>query len=143
MEYISTLSKCLIEESNAMHGDNWVLQENNSPVHTGKAVKRWKSDFVHLRIYWPPNSPDLAPIENLWAVLKRRLLVQHPKTVDQLKQSIQDIWESFDPDFLRPLCCSMPRRIKLCLKNKGKKLITRVTSSQFRIPLKDMYINFV
>ena len=58
--------------------------------------------------------------------------MQHPKTVDQLKQSIQDIWESFYPDFLRPFCCSKPRRIKLCLKNKGKKII-RVSSSQFRI----------
>ncbi|KAI6660608.1 hypothetical protein LOD99_10385 [Oopsacas minuta] len=101
--YISTLRECLIEEANAKYGDSWVLQEDNSPVHTGRAAKEWKTEFVPLRIDWPPNSPDLAPIENLWAVLKRRLIVLHPKTVSQLKQAIQDIWATFDPDFLRSL----------------------------------------
>ena len=120
--YISTLSECLIEEAKGKYGESWVLQEDNSPVHTGKATKGWKAEFVPLRIDWPPNSPDLAPIENLWAVLKRRLLVRHPKTIDQLKESIREIWESFDPEFLRPFCSSMPKRIQLCLKNKGKKI---------------------
>ncbi|KAI6648132.1 hypothetical protein LOD99_11941 [Oopsacas minuta] len=119
--YISTLRECLIEEANAKYGDSWVLQEDDSPVHTGRAAKGWKTEFVPLRIDWPPNSPDLAPIENLWAVLKRRLIVLHPKTVSQLKQAIQDIWATFDPDFLRPFCTSMLKRIRLCLDNAGKK----------------------
>ena len=120
--YISTFSECLIEEAKGKYGESWVLQEDNSPVHTGKATKGWKAEFVPLRIDWSPNSPDLVPIENIWAVLKRRLLVRHPKTIDQLKESIREIWESFDPEFLRPFCSSMPKRIQLCLKNKGKKI---------------------
>ncbi|KAI6651882.1 Tc1like transporase [Oopsacas minuta] len=70
----------------------------------------------------PPNSPDLAPIENLWGVLKRRLMVRAPKTVEQLKKGIIEIWQSFDPEFIRPFCFSMEKRIKLCLKNKGGKI---------------------
>ena len=62
--YISTLNGYLIEQAKALYGSEWTLQEDNSPVHTGKAAKAWKSEFVPLRIDWPPNSPDLAPIEN-------------------------------------------------------------------------------
>ena len=63
--YISTLNGYLIEQARALYGQNWVLQEDNSPIHTGKTAKGWKSEFVPLRIDWLPNSPDLAPIENL------------------------------------------------------------------------------
>ncbi|KAI6657857.1 hypothetical protein LOD99_599 [Oopsacas minuta] len=109
--YISTLREYLIEEANAKYGDSWVFREDNSPVHTGRAAKGWKTEFVPLRIDWPPNSPDLAPIENLWAVLKRRLIVLHPKSVSHLKQAIQDIWATFDPDFLVPFALQCPKEL--------------------------------
>ena len=63
--YIDTLNECLVTQANALYGNDWYLQEDNIPVHTGKAAKAWKSEFVPLRIDWPPNSPDLAPIENI------------------------------------------------------------------------------
>ena len=37
--YISTLNGHLIEQARALYGQNWVLQEDNSPIHTGKAAK--------------------------------------------------------------------------------------------------------
>ncbi|KAI6647064.1 hypothetical protein LOD99_8901 [Oopsacas minuta] len=122
LRYISTLNEYLIEQANALYGNVWILQEDNSPVHTGKVAKAWKSQFVPHRINWPPNSPDLAPIENLCGVFKRRLMVRAPKTVEQLKKGIIEIWQSFDPEFIRPFCLSMEKRIKLCLKNKGGKI---------------------
>ena len=35
--YKKVLNECLIQEANALYGNQWVLQEDNNPVHTGKA----------------------------------------------------------------------------------------------------------
>ena len=89
--YIDTLDECLVSQANALYGNEWYLQEDNSLVHTGKASQAWKSEFVPSRIDWLPNSPDLAPIENLWCVMKSRFIVRNPKTVSKLREVIQEI----------------------------------------------------
>ena len=35
--YKKVLNECLIQEANALYGNQWVLQEDNNPVHTRKA----------------------------------------------------------------------------------------------------------
>ena len=67
--YKTVLNECLIHEASAFYGNQWVLQEDNSPIHTGKAARAWKQEFVPHQIDWPSNSPDLNPIENPWAVM--------------------------------------------------------------------------
>ena len=73
-------------------------------------------------IDWLPNSPDLAPIGNLRAVLKSGLMIRALITVEQLRTGILEIWQSFEPEFIRPFCMSMDKRIDLCLNNRGRKI---------------------
>ncbi|KAI6654438.1 hypothetical protein LOD99_834 [Oopsacas minuta] len=120
--YKTVLNECLIQEANALYGNQWVLQEDNSPIHTGNAAKAWKQEFVPHQIDWPSNSPDLNPIENLWAVLKKRLLKKRFNSSNELKEAILEIWNTLDPEFLKPFCLSMDKRIRLCIKGGGKKI---------------------
>ncbi|KAI6658210.1 hypothetical protein LOD99_15479 [Oopsacas minuta] len=54
------------------NGD-YVLQQDLAPCHTCKAVQR-HYEVSNIKIMeWPGNSPDSAPIENLWANIKSRL----------------------------------------------------------------------
>ena len=118
--YIKVLNDCLIQEANALYANQWVLQEDNSPIHTGRAARAWKQQLVPQQIDWPSNSPDLNPIENLWAVMKKRLLQKTFKNSNELSEGIIEVWDSFNPTFLQPFCLSMDKRIQLCLKEKGK-----------------------
>ena len=42
----------------------------------------------------PPHSPDLDPIENLWADLKRRIELRFPRDIAKLREVLAEEWES-------------------------------------------------
>ena len=80
-------------------------------------------------IDWPSNSPDLNPIENLWAILKKKVekrvgvwLIEKKKlTIDEFQAIIRQEWESLDRDLYLRLSRSMKNRIDQVIEREGKK----------------------
>jgi predicted DNA-binding protein (UPF0251 family) len=97
-----------------------VFQHDGAPCHQAQLIKQWLMAAHIPTLQWPPNSPDLNPIENLWRVIKSKVAGMHPSSLDELKRCIQHIW---DNDFPSSVCMklveSMPKRIHLVLQSKG------------------------
>ena len=70
---------------------------------------------------WPAQSPDLNPIEHLWAHLKRKLQGYEtaPKGILEFWERVQVEWEKIESSVCQELVESMPRRVEAVLKAKG------------------------
>ena len=51
-------------------GRKWVFQMDTDPKHTSKVVAKWLKDNIVKVLEWPSQSPDINPIDNLWAEMK-------------------------------------------------------------------------
>ena len=48
---------------------DWILQFDNDPKHKSKfAMEFIKKKKIKI-LDWPPYSPDLSPIENIWGIM--------------------------------------------------------------------------
>ena len=104
------------------HQSDILFQQDNAPCHKSKKVTDHLSRGNINILDWPAQSPDLNPIENLWAIVKRRLQEDPgdlPKNKTQLIQRVQGIWSSLNIELARKLVDSMPNRISECIKNDG------------------------
>ncbi|KAI6648203.1 hypothetical protein LOD99_12012 [Oopsacas minuta] len=89
--------------------------QDGAPAHTAKATQEWCAQHFPCfwkRGEWPANSPDLNPIENLWAIMVDQLDELGQVSNNQsLIQKLKIAWESIDPDILNYLVSIMPNRI--------------------------------
>lgn len=101
--------------------ENVIFQHDNDPKHSAKIVKEWLSSQIFGVMEWPAQSPDLNPIENLWAYLKRRLAgyAEAPKSINELWERILAEWNQIPVDYVSNLYTSMPKRLILLKKSKG------------------------
>ena len=72
---------------------------------------------------WPPNSPDLSPIENIWSIIATTVYADsEPQTINSIKRRLRKAWKSIPLGTLQNLIGTMPDGLDLTtavIKNKG------------------------
>ncbi|KAJ6244151.1 transposable element-related [Anaeramoeba flamelloides] len=81
----------IIKKANEQYGEwEWIFQQDGARPHTSKKSMDYLQYRCNVLSPWPPNSPDLNPIENLWSIMDKRL-----KTSNQvMKKNLS--WKSFE-----------------------------------------------
>ena len=125
-EYTTTVLPHLLAEGEKLFSCNWTFQQDNDPTH--KTAGLVISDFnkargtsIDLLQSWPPNSPDLNPIENLWGYIQARVQAKGCKTFDEFKSAVVHELKTVDKTYLRNLLKSMNKRIKKTVQLEGGK----------------------
>jgi transposase len=111
---------------------NSYFQHDNASTFTAHIVRDWIYEWCENRraevVDWPPCSPDLNPIENLWAILKERICKRYPELTympktEESKQALiaaaVELWEEIEPEVIENLIYSMKRRMQAIVHAYG------------------------
>jgi hypothetical protein len=101
--------------------NQYVFQQDNAPCHKARAtVKFFRDNAIDVIGDWPPYSPDLNIIENVWAFMKMKLRRHSISSKEELRAHVQEVWNSNDTKALcGRLAASMQKRIQMCIISKG------------------------
>jgi transposase len=101
-------------------GEVYMMQDN-ARCHTSKSTLQWFAKHEVILLDHPPTSPDLNPIENVWADIKRaiRSRPRAPTSIEELKTAVFEAWESLRQEDIDRYILSMPKRVQAVLKAKG------------------------
>ena len=134
--YIITLRDNLLPYLDALATDgitDITFQQDNAPVHTSKKTQAFFTTIASERKFvvmdWPPRSPNMNLIENLWAHLKLELHRRYPDTAtlrgspqyirQRITERAQEVWWSIGEEVLDRLIDSMPHRVQALIDARG------------------------
>ena len=119
--YTEILDKQLPEVRSMLRG-RWRLQQDNDPKHHSNIAREFLDNNVLEVMDWPSNSPDLNPIENLWAIVKRKVKLRRPKNLSELELFLKEEWENIPNSTLINLVNSMPQRCRDVIEKNGERI---------------------
>ena len=127
-EYTEVLSQLFVPEGNRLFqdagkwADKWQLQQDNARPHITDANKAYIKANVPGRSFpaWPANSPDLSPIENMWAWMEGKLHKEYkPHNIEALKECLEQIRQSIPLSMVRTMFDNYEARMKQVIDCNG------------------------
>lgn len=73
--------------------DGHRLMQDNDPKHVSRSTRQWMEERNVNHWVTPPESPDMNPIENIWAALKHHIRRRvKPRNQEELLNGIVEFW---------------------------------------------------
>lgn len=122
-KYVEILDEFLLPTMQELYRDEeWSFMQDHAPSHSAKLTQDWlKENVPHFftRDDWPAHSPDLNPIETLWANLDQAVQREDLNTIEKFKAALEAAWGEVTQDDLERLIGTMAQRRSELRKSKG------------------------
>lgn len=121
IEYQNHLHDTLLPVWDDLSGGNGIFMQDNARCHVSRNTISWLARQNIPTMDWPPYSPDLNPIENIWGILTNEVYSNGKQytTIPELEIAVFTAWRNLRQEVLENLAMSMPRRIFDVIKANG------------------------
>lgn len=124
--YTSNLLPKLFEDCQNLLPHGFIFQQDGAPAHASHKAQSWiqerNPEFI-AKDQWPPNSPDLNPLDyHVWGTMLE-MYQQHtpkPKTRAELQAVLQSIWDSLPQEPIDKAVLAFRKRMQACIAAEGK-----------------------
>lgn len=100
-----------------------VFQQDSAPCHTAKRNAEFlRSENINFwtKEDWPPNSPDLNPLDyGIWGMLQQEVYRVPPKSLQDLERKIRKAWEKMDQSKVNQCIDIFKSGLRQCEDAKG------------------------
>ena len=132
----------MISTLDAKYGSgNYTFMQDGAPAHRSYLTTLYLKKRCSFINCWPPNSPDLNPIEHLWGAMKRIIKTRNIKSKAELVNAITEIWDAFPQASIDSLVASFKGRLQTVLAQDGESISDILRSGIHNAPAIDVEPN--
>jgi transposase len=100
-----------------------IFMQDGATAHTCRATKAFLAKLkVRIINNWPSHSPDLNPIEQIWALLNQRISERQrvvPSSVEELRRITEEEWAAIDLETINKYVLSFMSKCERVVSRKG------------------------
>ena len=122
--YIDMLENDFFDVVNDQLPDNFIWMHDNAPPHVAMKTKEYLEWKGITSMEWPPMSPDLNLIENVWSLLQKEVYKSKKeyKNTTDLWNAITAAWHVIPLETFKNLYNSIPSRLIKVLEEKSGRI---------------------
>lgn len=101
---------------------SWLLQEDGDPSHGMRKrglAQEYKERHNIRNLVHPAQSPDLNPIEGIWAIIKQRIARRIFDSEEEMREALQEEWDKITMEEIRHRISDLPRRCAELIRSEG------------------------
>jgi len=122
VKYLVLLRQGLLPEMREL-SDFFTFRQDSTPAHwarpTVELLEKEVLGFISPSL-WPPNSPDLNPIDyKIWSLVQERVYQQPISNINELRECIAAVWEAVDQHVIDADIRQWREHLLACVKAKG------------------------
>lgn len=118
-KYLNILNNYAFISGDTLIGESFILQQDNAPCHKARLITDFLRDTGVNTLDWPPQSPDLNIIENVWSYIKGKRSPCLTRTREETINEIEGLWKDISLETIQNLVKSIPRRLQSVIEVKG------------------------